>query len=79
MGGNTRVTPSFTEVIIQIPLLDVVFSLVVEVIHVHIPKGYIYFVMGFSVMVEMLNLQLRRKTKPLELGKTYTESPDASH
>ena len=60
-------------------LLLIGFSLVVEGIHVHIPKGYIYFAMGFSVMVEMLNLQLRGKTKPLELRKTYTESPDASH
>jgi predicted tellurium resistance membrane protein TerC len=27
----------------------------------HIPKGYIYFAMGFSVLVEMLNLRLRKK------------------
>lgn len=30
-------------------------------------------------MVEMLNLQLRRKTKPLELRKTYTESLDTGY
>ena len=35
----------------------------------HIPKGYIYFAMGFSVFVEMLNLRLRKKKrqKPLKL------------
>jgi predicted tellurium resistance membrane protein TerC len=27
---------------------------------VHVPKGYVYFAMGFSVFVEMLNLRLRR-------------------
>lgn len=35
----------------------------------HIPKGYIYFAMAFSVAVEMLNLRLRRKAKPVELHK----------
>ncbi|NOK63657.1 MAG: TerC family protein [Chloroflexi bacterium AL-W] len=60
-------------------LLLIGFSLVVEGIHVHIPKGYIYFAMGFSVLVEMLNLQLRRRAKPVELRKAYTESQDSSH
>lgn len=36
-------------------------SLVAEGLHQHIPKGYIYFAMAFSVCVEMLNLRLRRK------------------
>lgn len=35
----------------------------------HIPKGYIYFAMAFSVAVEMLNLRLRAKSKPVELHK----------
>jgi predicted tellurium resistance membrane protein TerC len=38
----------------------------------HIPKGYIYFAMGFSVAVEMLNLRLRRKARPVELRNEYT-------
>ena len=34
----------------------------------HVPKGYIYFAMGFSVMVEMLNIHMRRKKgDPVEL------------
>ena len=34
----------------------------------HVPKGYIYFAMGFSVMVEMLNIHMRRKqARPVEL------------
>jgi predicted tellurium resistance membrane protein TerC len=35
----------------------------------HIPKGYIYFAMAFSVTVEMLNLRMRSKRKPVELHK----------
>ncbi|MBY0270135.1 MAG: TerC family protein [Burkholderiales bacterium] len=35
----------------------------------HIPKGYIYFAMAFSVAVEMINLRLRAKRKPVELHK----------
>ena len=45
-------------------LLLIGFSLVVEGLHQHIPKGYIYFAMAFSVFVEMLNLKMR-KTKPV--------------
>jgi predicted tellurium resistance membrane protein TerC len=133
--GSARVAPSFASVIIQILILDVVFSLdsvitavgmadnivvmitaviiavlvmlfsagaisdfvarhptvkmlaltflvligfslvtegLPEELHLHIPKGYIYFAMGFSVLVELLNLQLRRKTeKPVELRQAY--------
>jgi predicted tellurium resistance membrane protein TerC len=35
----------------------------------HIPKGYIYFAMAFSVAVEMLNLRMRARRKPVELHK----------
>jgi predicted tellurium resistance membrane protein TerC len=119
-GGGKRVLPSLTAVVIQIMLIDIVFSLdsvitavgmvdqvsimiaanvvalvimlvaagpisgfvdrhptikmlalsfllligtnlVAEGVGVHIPKGYTYFAMGFSVIVEMLNLKLRKK------------------
>jgi len=53
-------------------LLLIGFSLVVEGTGVHIPKGYIYFAMGFSVLVEFLNLRARRKTSPpVELRTPY--------
>ncbi len=43
-------------------------SLIAEGLDLHIPKGYIYFAMAFSVGVEMLNLRLRRKpTHPVQL------------
>lgn len=52
-------------------LLLIGFSLVVEGLHQHIPKGYIYFAMGFSVFVEMLNLRLRQKSAPVKLHEPY--------
>jgi predicted tellurium resistance membrane protein TerC len=51
-------------------LLLIGFTLVVEGLHQHIPKGYIYFAMAFSVFVEMLNLKMRKKkVEPIKLRK----------
>jgi predicted tellurium resistance membrane protein TerC len=44
-------------------------ALIAEGIDVHIPKGYIYFAMAFSVLVEMLNIRIRRGRSPLQLKK----------
>ncbi|MEW6086388.1 MAG: TerC family protein [Chloroflexota bacterium] len=53
-------------------LLLIGFTLIVEGLHLHIPKGYIYFAMGFSVLVEMLNLRLRqRPAAPVQLRDAY--------
>ncbi|MEO7385544.1 MAG: TerC family protein, partial [Gammaproteobacteria bacterium] len=35
----------------------------------HVPKGYIYFAMAFSVVVEMLNMRLRRKQSATAAGQ----------
>lgn len=43
-------------------LILVGMTLIVEGFDVHIPKGYIYFAMAFSVGVEFLNLRMRKKT-----------------
>ncbi len=40
-------------------------ALIAEGVDVHIPKGYIYFAMAFSVLVEMLNLRIRGSRKPV--------------
>ncbi len=128
--GSARVRPSFAAVIIQIALLDIVFSLdsvitavgmadqvsimvaavilavvvmmfsagpissfinrhptikvlalsfllligvslVGEGLGMHIPKGYIYFAMGFSVLVEAINLRVRRVAVPVRLREPY--------
>ena len=45
-------------------LLLIGMALVAEGFHQHIPKGYIYFAMGFSVFVEMLNLRARHAARP---------------
>lgn len=51
-------------------LLLIGFSLILEGLHQHIPKGYIYFAMAFSVFVEVLNLKMRKKkTEPIKLRK----------
>ena len=53
-------------------LLMIGFTLIVEGFDQHIPKGYIYFAMGFSVFVEMLNLRLRqRSAQPVNLREAY--------
>jgi predicted tellurium resistance membrane protein TerC len=60
-------------------LLLIGFTLIVEGLHQHIPKGYIYFAMGFSVFVEMLNLRLRaRATAPVNLREAYVAAVPAS-
>jgi predicted tellurium resistance membrane protein TerC len=59
-------------------LLLIGLSLIIEGLHQHIPKGYIYFAMGFSVFVEMLNLKLRtpKGTAPVKLHEAYvSEAP----
>jgi len=54
-------------------LILVGVALVGEGLGFHIPKGYIYFAMAFSVLVEMLNLQLRKKRQPMQLHKGLKE------
>ena len=55
-------------------LLLIGMSLIVEGLHAHIPKGYIYFAMGFSVFVEMLNLRqrARKAAAPIKLRAAYS-------
>lgn len=54
-------------------LLLIGMSLIAEGLDFHIPKGYVYFAMAFSVFVEVLNIALRRKSKPVKLHDSYTE------
>jgi predicted tellurium resistance membrane protein TerC len=52
-------------------LLLIGMSLVGEGLGMHIPKGYIYFAMGFSVFVEVINLRVRRVAVPVRLHDRY--------
>jgi predicted tellurium resistance membrane protein TerC len=42
-------------------LLMIGIVLIMDGTGAHVPKGYVYFAMGFSILVEVLNFQLRRK------------------
>ncbi len=57
-------------------LILIGFTLVAEGFDYHIPKGYIYFAMAFSVTVEVLNIRLYRSrvTRPLKLHKKIEDS-----
>jgi predicted tellurium resistance membrane protein TerC len=54
-------------------LLMIGLLLFVEGFHVEVPKGYVYFAMAFSFIVELLNLRLRKKSEPVELKEKYKE------
>jgi hypothetical protein len=68
-------------------LILVGFALVAEGWDFHVPKGYIYFAMAFSVAVEMLNLRMRarvaQRSTPVQLRKAalaarrHASMPDA--
>ena len=48
-------------------LIMIGFMLVMEAAHKEVEKGYLYFAMAFSLIVELLNLRLRKKGKPVKL------------
>ena len=67
-----------------IKMLALSFLVVVGVVLIaegfdqHVPKGYVYFAMAFSVAVEMLNIRLRkRQAKPVDLREAYMREPPA--
>lgn len=41
--------------------------LVIEGLHFHVPKGYMYFSMAFAIIIEILNMRIRKRTKPVQL------------
>ena len=58
-------------------LLMIGVSLVAESLDFHIPKGYIYFAMAFSLFVEVLNIKIRRsRQQPVHLHSAYTATED---
>jgi len=58
-------------------LLLIGMSLVAESFDIHIPKGYIYFAMAFSLFVEMLNIRLRKSRQPpVDLHSAYSVEPE---
>jgi predicted tellurium resistance membrane protein TerC len=63
-------------------LLLIGLALLLEGFDQHIPKGYIYFAMGFSVFVEVLNIRVRRRREarshPVELHRRYARAQEGS-
>ncbi len=61
-------------------LLLIGFTLIIEALHFHIPKGYVYFAMGFSVFVEFLNLRAgsHRAEEPVHLHQPYHAEKESS-
>ncbi len=59
-------------------LLLIGMSLLLEGFDHHIPKGYVYFAMGFSVFVEMINLRVRRKATPVHLREPYVSKTETA-
>lgn len=58
-------------------LLMIGVALIGDGLDMHIPKGYIYFAMAFSVGVEMLNLRVGRQGTPVKLHQQYDDAGDA--
>jgi predicted tellurium resistance membrane protein TerC len=59
-------------------LLMIGVMLVAEGLDQHIPKGYVYFSMAFSVFVEALNIRMRKKVAPVHLHEPYTANAKAT-
>jgi predicted tellurium resistance membrane protein TerC len=54
-------------------LLLIGLSRIAEGFGQHVPKGYIYFAMGFSVFVEMMNLRVRSKAHAVQLRRNVPD------
>jgi predicted tellurium resistance membrane protein TerC len=59
-------------------LLLIGVMLVVEGVHQHIPKGYIYFAMAFSLGVELINMRVRKAAEPVRLHEPRLDEAAAS-
>lgn len=73
VGGFVEKHPSVK--ILALSFLVMIGTLLVaEAFHVHVPKGYIYFAMAFSFLVEMLNIRFRKNNSdPVKLHKRVTD------
>ncbi len=58
-------------------LILIGFALMAEGMGLHIPKGYIYFAMAFSVAVEMINIRIRKKSVPVQLKRNMSSEDDS--
>ena len=75
IGGFVKRHPTIKMLALSFLLLIGV-TLIAEGFQQHIPKGYVYFAMAFSVLVEMLNLRLRKHQQPVELHNAYSDADE---
>ncbi len=71
--GGSLVEVTGGEPLLQTEVYALIDALLAEGFDQHIEKGYIYFAMGFSMFVEMINLRMRTKAKPVHLHSKYTD------
>jgi predicted tellurium resistance membrane protein TerC len=76
LGGFVERHPTIKMLALSFLLL-IGMSLLAEGLGQHVSKGYIYFAMGFSVFVEMLNLRLRARAAPMQLREAYVDDAGA--
>jgi predicted tellurium resistance membrane protein TerC len=57
-------------------LILIGFMLVIDGPHYHVPKGYIYFAVFFSLIVEVVNMRVRRHAAPVHLHNELPEKPE---
>jgi predicted tellurium resistance membrane protein TerC len=57
-------------------LILIGFMLVIDGLHYHVPKGYIYFAVFFSLIVEVINMRVRKHANPVKLHKEVHEGQD---
>ena len=60
-------------------LILIGFMLMIEGVHVHVDKGYIYFAIFFSLVVEILNMNLRKNSKPVDLIQRGESEPKETY
>ena len=57
-------------------LILIGFMLVIDGLHYHVPKGYIYFAVFFSLIVEVLNIRVRKHAQPVKLHHNLPDKPE---
>ncbi len=54
-------------------LLLIGFTLLIEGFDVHVPKGYVYFAMAFSLLVDIIQMKINKKSNPVKLNEHFVE------
>ncbi len=87
MGVMTLASRTITEFVSRHPTLVILclgfllligFSLLVEALHFHVPKGYLYAAIGFSILIEIFNQVARRNTLKLGSGVNAMQSREVA-